>query len=179
MHDRLPACFRHHPSIPPLSTGDCYSWSDHRKPVQGFTLIEILIVLTIAGIAMALVAPNLSVGLGSIQLRSAAREIASSLRYSRGRAISRATETEFNINVETNVYQISGKNKNYTIPGEIRLGLVTANSEITGQDSGTIRFFPDGSSTGGGVTLETGNRKRRVDVNWLTGHVEVLAEMSE
>lgn len=179
MGEGFPVYFRYHRGTFALNAGYSCSWSGHERSVQGFTLIEILIVLTIAGMAMGLVVPNLSAGLGSVQMRSAAREVASSLRYVRGRAISRATETAFNINVETNVYQISGKNKIFTIPDEIRLGLVTADSEITGQDSGTIRFFPDGSSTGGRVTLESGNRKRLVDVNWLTGHVEVLAEISE
>lgn len=146
---------------------------------QGFTLLEVLIVLVIAVVAMALVVPNFSGGLGSVQLRSATREIASSLRYLRGQAVSKNTEAEFNVNVETNVYKITGKDKNYSVPESINLRLITADSEITGENSGTIRFYPDGSSTGGRVTLEAGNRKRMVDVNWLTGQVEILSEVSE
>ncbi|MGA7117479.1 MAG: hypothetical protein WBY12_09835 [Hyphomicrobium sp.] len=34
-----------------------------------------------------------------------------------------------------------------------------------------MRFFPDGSSTGGRVTLVAGERKRLLDINWLTGAV--------
>lgn len=147
--------------------------------IQGFTLLEMLLVLTIAVIAMVLVVPNFSSGLGSVQLRGATREIASSLRYLRGHAVSKNTEAEFNVNVETNIYNITGKNKDYSVSEAITMRLVTADSEITGEDSGTIRFFPDGSSTGGRVTLESGNSKRMVDVNWLTGNVVIFTEVAE
>lgn len=146
---------------------------------RGFTLLEMLLVLTIAVIAMALVVPNFSRGLDSVRLQSASREIASSLRYLRGHAVSKNKEAEFNVDVKTNVYRITGRNKDYSIPQAIRLRLITADTEVSGEDEGTIRFYPDGSSTGGRVTLEAGNRKRLVDVNWLTGHVEILTEVEE
>ena len=37
-----------------------------------------------------------------------------------------------------------------------------------------VRFFADGSSTGGRVTLMVGERSYAVDVDWLTGRVRVL-----
>jgi general secretion pathway protein H len=40
--------------------------------------------------------------------------------------------------------------------------------------AGSIRFFPDGSSTGGRVMIAAGNEKLSVDVNWLTGRVSIL-----
>ncbi len=133
-------------------------------------------MLTIAVIAMALAVPNFSRGLDSVRLQSASREIASSLRYLRGHAVSKNVETEFNVDVETNVYQITGRSKVYSVPESITMRLTTADSEVTGEKSGIIRFFPDGSSSGGRVTLEAGNRKRLVDVNWLTGSVEIFSE---
>ncbi|MCI0653898.1 MAG: GspH/FimT family pseudopilin [Methylococcaceae bacterium] len=144
---------------------------------RGFTLLEMLLVLSIAVIAMAVVAPNFSKGLDSIRLSSAAREIASSLRYLRGHAITANKQAEFNLNVKTNVYQLTGKSKTYSVPRAIRMRMVTADTEIDDEDSGTIRFYPDGSSTGGRVTLAAGNRKRLVDVNWLTGQVEMRTEV--
>jgi general secretion pathway protein H len=146
---------------------------------RGFTLLEMLLVLTIAVIAMALVVPNFSKGLDSVRLQSASREIASSLRYLRGHAVSKNKQAEFNIDVKNNVYRITGRNKTYSIPKAIGIRLITADTEISDENQGTIRFYPDGSSTGGRVTLEAGNRKRLVDVNWLTGHVEILAEVEE
>lgn len=146
---------------------------------RGFTLLEMLLVLSIAVIAMALVVPNLSKGIDSIRLTSTSREIVSSLRYLRGRAISNNRATEFNLNIKTNVYHLTGQNKAYSVPDTIRMRLVTADTEIDGEDSGTIRFYPDGSSTGGRVTLVAGNRERLVDVNWLTGQIEMRTEKGQ
>src|SRR6266851_4843445 len=38
-----------------------------------------------------------------------------------------------------------------------------------------IRFFPDGSSTGGGVALSLGGERYDILVDWLTGGVSVHA----
>jgi general secretion pathway protein H len=39
---------------------------------------------------------------------------------------------------------------------------------------GAIRFYPDGGSNGGRVTLAAGERKFEIDVDWLTGRIAVL-----
>ena len=50
---------------------------------------------------------------------------------------------------------------------------------IAGEDRGPgpaigdIRFQPDGSSTGGRITLADGRRRMAVGVDWLTGRVSV------
>lgn len=150
-----------------------------RNPMSGFTLMEMLLVLVIAVVAMALVVPNLSKGIDSVRLRGSAREIASSFRYLRGYAVSQNTESEFNINVETNRYRITGREKAYKVPESIKISLVTADSEISGEDNGTIRFYPDGSSSGGRVSLANGKTRRLIDVNWLTGNVEEFIEKDQ
>lgn len=56
-----------------------------------------------------------------------------------------------------------------------RLGitLITATREIIDSGAGGIRFYPDGTSTGGGITLSLNQRQYHVVVDWLTGHVTV------
>ena len=39
---------------------------------------------------------------------------------------------------------------------------------------GSIRFYPDGGSNGGRITVASGARKFDVDVDWLTGRVAIL-----
>jgi len=138
---------------------------------KGFTIIELIVVLVIMVMAAAITGPNLVRGLASIQLKSAARDVASALRHSRSYAVITANESEFYLNLEKNLYSVSGKKKVYHLSDSVRLKLVTAESEITGAEEGAIRFFPDGSSTGGRVTLEAEERKYHIDVNWLTGQV--------
>jgi general secretion pathway protein H len=42
-----------------------------------------------------------------------------------------------------------------------------------GPSVGSIRFFPDGSSTGGGVLLESDQAGYDVLVDWLTGGISI------
>ena len=44
---------------------------------------------------------------------------------------------------------------------------------ISDDKVGAIRFYPDGSSTGGRITVASGERKYLVDVDWLTGRVSI------
>ena len=44
-------------------------------------------------------------------------------------------------------------------PQRLDLKLYTAQSEIVDDKRGAIRFYPDGSSTGGRVTLASGERE--------------------
>ena len=144
---------------------------ENRSHDRGFTIIELIVVLVIMVTAAAITGPNLVRGLAGVKLKSAARDVASALRYSRSYAVIRARESEFHLDLEKNSYRVSGKKKLYRLSDSVRLKLVTAESEITGVEEGVIRFFPDGSSTGGRVTLEADERKHHVDVNWLTGQV--------
>jgi len=66
---------------------------------------------------------------------------------------------------------VSGDPKVYTLPSRLDLSLFTAQSELVRDQTGSIRFFPDGSSTGGRVTLAAGDSKLAVDVDWVTGRV--------
>ena len=51
--------------------------------------------------------------------------------------------------------------------------LYAAQSEVESARKGSIRFYADGSSTGGRITVSSGERKYLVDVDWLTGRVSI------
>ena len=57
-----------------------------------------------------------------------------------------------------------------TVPPAIGLAVTAAADETSGALA-AIRFLPDGSSTGGTVTLASGSRRASVGVDWLTGRV--------
>ena len=63
--------------------------------------------------------------------------------------------------------------RSISLPARLDLKLYTAQSEIVDDRRGAIRFYPDGSSTGGRVTVASGERKLLVDVDWLTGRVTI------
>jgi general secretion pathway protein H len=150
------------------------------RSAGGFTLLEMMIVLVVAGIVVAVAVPSFQPAITGMQLRSAAQDVASGLRHVRGHALATGREQVFTLNVTNHWYRVSGRKKTYGLPGSVKLDLFTADQEISedGQ-GGTIRFYPDGSATGGRVTLSASGRKFRVDVNWLTGAIAVREDHDE
>jgi len=141
---------------------------------HGFTLMELLVTLSIAMLLLALVPPLFSSGVSSAEFKSAARRVAAGLRFARGYAVSHDQETTLSLDLERRVFQITGNPRVNSLPEGIDIKLFTAQSELVDESTGSIRFFPDGSSTGGRVTLARGNSEYAVDVSWLTGRVEIL-----
>ncbi|MGZ8136444.1 MAG: GspH/FimT family pseudopilin [Methylococcaceae bacterium] len=140
---------------------------------QGFTLIELIVVLVIMVLGFSAIAINISSGNASTEVTAAAREIVSALRYARGQALISHQEITVTFDLAENSYTLSNRSEIYPISKAIDITVVTAQSELTGQEQGNIRFFPDGSCTGGRVTVERDNTVRQIDINWLTGQVEI------
>ena len=140
---------------------------------EGFTLLELLVVLTILVLIIAVVPPLLEGPMGTAELKGAARHIAAGLRYARSHAVARNHEAVFELDLEARRYRVSGLQRRYQLPRGLGLKLYAARSEFSNAQTGAIRFFPDGSSTGGRVTVSLNPRTYEVDVNWLTGRVTV------
>ncbi len=139
---------------------------------SGFTLLELIVVLAILALSFAYVAPNFAHTLESVRFKSAVREVASGLRQTRGIALSQGREAVFFLDVEERTFRIDQFHPK-KLPKRLALSLHTAQSELVGPGQGGIRFFPDGSSTGGRIVMSLGKLRKRVDVNWLTGRVTV------
>lgn len=140
---------------------------------RGFTLLELLVVLVIAGAGYALLVRFNAGGVSGAQLKSAARAVAAGLRDARGTAIARQESTALVLDLENRSMEVGGGARARELPRRLDLKLYTAQSEIVDGKRGAIRFYPDGSSTGGRVTLASGERRFLVDVDWLTGRVSI------
>lgn len=141
-----------------------------RTQQSGFTLIELVAVIILLGIALSVASLSFSKSLSSAKVEAASRDLVAALRYTRGQAIVRGEQEALDIDVEHNTYQAPGKGIVH-LPREMHMALVTAEIEQTGATSGRIRFFPDGASTGGHVTVFMGQRQWQINVSWLTGQV--------
>ena len=135
---------------------------------SGFTLVELLVVLVIATLVLSLVGTSLSRSISGAELRSAVREMAASIRYTRTRAILDKKEQVFVVDTENRTYT-APKREPVQLPEGMEVQLMTARSELTSEAVGGIRFYPDGGSTGGHVELEANDRIYRINVAWLTG----------
>ena len=109
-----------------------------------------------------------------LELRNAVGRLAAAMRDARGHAIRTNHEAVVTIDVAARSYAASYQPAWQKLDGDFVLSLYTATVETYGNQVGNIRFFPEGTSTGGRVTLNSGRRHYVVVVDWLTGHVEVI-----
>lgn len=147
----------------------------HSSLSKGFTLLEMLVVILLIAIATAAVSVSVSQGLTSARVNAASGEMAAALRATRAQAIVQGKEQTFAVNTRDNTYTPVG-GKVVRLPQGMTLGITSAAEDQIGSNTGRIRFFPDGSSTGGHVTLKLQQRQWLVNVSWLTGAVSVVVQ---
>ena len=148
--------------------------SDRAARVRGVTLLEMLVVLSIMAILAALVIPRFTGGVSMSELKGATRELAAGLRLARSEALATRKETRLLLDLEQRAFRLESDSRVHSLPKQIDLKLFTAQSDLFSEKVGAIRFFPDGGSNGGRVTLAAGERKFNVDIDWLTGRVAIL-----
>ena len=151
----------------------------------GFTLLELLVVLAIAGMLVALVPAAVSAVVPGTKARVAAYDMASSLRDARNLAISQSTPVDVVFDLESASYAIAGSPPSVLPRGmalviQERSGYVSETRRVARQSSFdreepvTLRFYPDGSSSGLDVRLGPENGGGYVvRVDWLFGGASV------
>lgn len=167
---------------------------------SGFTLIELLVVLVIISIMAAFVGPRIAGSMSNMNLKTASKKIAASLRYARSQAVSESRTYVALFDLDKNRVTISAdqtaqeeeekddgggdrdsrQTKRYELPKDVRLDkAILGEGEI---DSGLFRiiFLSNGGSSGGELFLsnDRGNRYG-VKVDFITGTVRLGAVSSE
>jgi general secretion pathway protein H len=140
---------------------------------SGFTLLEVIVALVIGAIAYALIAGVPFRGTSAAELKAAARTLASGLRQAQMTAMATRRDALLTLDLDAREFQVAGAQPATRLPEDIELKLYTAQADVATPQRGSIRFYPDGSSTGGRITVASGERKYLVDVDWLTGRVTI------
>lgn len=141
---------------------------------RGFTLIELMVVLAILALAYALVPPLFSGGPSTAEMQGAARQVAAGLRKARNQAVTRRGEALFTLDAGRGSFSVSGDSRSYPLPEGLEVRLHGNRTETPGTRQETIRFYADGSSDGGRVTLASEGRRFEIEVEGLTGRVAIL-----
>ncbi|HET7562479.1 MAG TPA: GspH/FimT family pseudopilin [Rhodanobacteraceae bacterium] len=142
-----------------------------RRFSTGFTLMEMLAVIVLIAVAVTVTAVSLH-GRSRGQLDAAAQRVAAGLRDTRTRAMATRKPQWFSVDVRGHSFAAPGRDPR-ALPSAATIDVTSAEQDTTRQGVARIRFFPDGSSSGGKVALSEKGRDVTVAVDWLTGAVSV------
>jgi general secretion pathway protein H len=125
---------------------------------HGFTLLEMLLVLALLAVMATLAMPFVQRQTTQTGLKATALQLTSLMRIARAAAIRDSTEKILVIDANGRRFWVDGLTRAYAIANEIRSA-----------PSQRMRFFADGSATGGKTTLSSGGTTAEIELDMLTG----------
>jgi type IV fimbrial biogenesis protein FimT len=147
---------------------------------KGFTLIELIVVFVIIAVTAVLIVPNIRGWLPRYRLKSATREIVSTMRTAQMKAISNRMQYQVDFNVGTNSYILqynSGGLFKNDGPVQTTPSGITVN--IANLPNGIALFNPDSTCpNGGSITLSyqkggVTQDQKGIFLNAATGRVRI------
>jgi general secretion pathway protein H len=137
---------------------------------EGFTFIEMLVVLGLMAVLISISLPYSTTSGEARELDTFSQFVTLKLRETRYSAIWANKERKIIFDLKKGLVAQTEPERIYPLPKGSSFKIVTAENEVIA-DFAAIRFFPDGGSTGGKITIFKGNTKREVAINWLTGAI--------
>ncbi len=138
------------------------------KAKEGFTLLEMLVVLAIVGLAAAISAPLLRPSHGPLTLAASAHQLCSTLRNARAHAIATNKETDVIVDIEHRRYA-SSFGPSTALPADADIKLIIADDRRLDAIHGSFAFFPSGASSGGEIHLGNHGKSIAITISWFTG----------
>ena len=142
-------------------------------------MLELLVVLALATLLVAVVPPMIGAAFPGVELKASARRVASGLRLAREEAIRGGRDTRFILDLERRTFEVDGAYQTVALPDDLDLKLEVAETEMLDEQKGAMRFYPDGSSTGGRIVLARDEHGYQVGVQWLTGRIRLATWKGE
>lgn len=128
---------------------------------EGFTLLELIIVLFLSAIILSIAGVFFSKTLSSSKLNAAAREISATIREAKSLALTGGEKQTVTINIDSREYGIAGRGSK-SLPGDVQVMAVDPFDGEIRNGEYDITFQPYGGVVGGTVVLW--NSKRTVSI---------------
>ena len=147
----------------------------------GFTLIELVVVLVIMGLALGVSYPMMSRGTTAFHMRATGRDIVNAIRYAREKAITEQVEMRIVVDRETQKVTLSdavgGGERSYQMPYDVRIERMSLSGQQALDGPLVLRFLPNGSSESAEIFIRS---KRggllRIQTDPLTGGARINEE---
>ena len=139
---------------------------------KGITMIELIVVMAIIAIGAVLIAPNIGAWLPYYRLRSATRDMVSTMRVAHMKAISNSLRYQIFFDIANNNYVLQYQNTGdpvndgavQTLPTGVQFNTTFGN---------IANFFPDSTSTNGNVILNnTKGTTKTIQLLGTTGRIK-------
>lgn len=138
----------------------------------GFTLVEMLVVLTLIALAMTISLPYATKSGDIRRLDALTTTIIAELRLRRAMAITQNRSVALSIDLKNHMVNSSPP---IAIPASVKIELLTSQGQNQ-TDQLSFNFYPDGAASGGKIILAIEGSAQEIDVNWLTGAVVKSSE---
>ncbi|MGQ0672222.1 MAG: GspH/FimT family pseudopilin [Hyphomicrobium sp.] len=140
---------------------------------SGFAYLELIVVLVIVALAVIIALPMAERSRHSFHVRSAAVDVASALKSARAGAMRTNLERRFVVDLDQRRFFADGMSRPHALPRGVTVSYEVPIGEQPAESIGTIRFRPDGTSSGGTITLVAQRQRATVSVDWLTGRTAI------
>jgi general secretion pathway protein H len=147
---------------------------------QGFTLLELMIVVLVIALTLAVSYPSLSRGTSTIHLRTTARDILNIFRVAREKAVTEQIGMRVAVNRDKQdlvlTDDLGDGSRTYLLPADVKIQRMVFAGNAVEEGPMVVRFLPNGSSENAEVLLMTPKTGSylRVVTDPITGgaHVE-------
>ncbi|MEZ2224261.1 GspH/FimT family pseudopilin [Rhizobium sp. RCC_161_2] len=142
----------------------------------GFSLVEMLVVLAIISVTAAIAFSSFPARRMAASPESVIRDAGHLAQMLRMEAINRRRDLTLQVDVQAKTIADADGRRRISIPASATVEVVTGRELTRSQSQASIVFFPDGTSSGGTISLSSdGSPKMTLRIPWLTGIPTIMS----
>jgi prepilin-type N-terminal cleavage/methylation domain-containing protein len=150
----------------------------NRSRNQGFTLLELVIVVFVMALVLAVSYPSLSRGSAAFRLRATGRDVLNVFRYAREKAVTEQTGMQVRVDREKQELVLSDDlgdgARSYQLPHDVRIERIAQMGTEVREGPLVVRFLPNGSAEDAEVLLQSSTGSYcRIITDPITGGARV------
>jgi general secretion pathway protein H len=137
---------------------------------SGYTLVEMLVVLVLLGLATAISLPYATSSGQAQKLDATASQLAALFRQAQTLAYVTNRDVKVSFERDSRKWLVNDGSPQLQLDQSLSITALTVEGQVSEKEI-SYRFFPVGGCSGGRVVLEANKNKVTVNLNWLTGAI--------